>query len=260
VTRAKFVSLALLVLALAACLRAVWLTSDAPDVRNHGVGIVWHDEGPWVHNARNRALWGVWRTDDWNPMFLTPVFTGLEYGAFRVFGVGTWQARVVPSLSGLAAVAFLMAGLAATRGRSAALVGGFLLATNYVSVMWNRAALMESTLTAFLVISWACYALAPRRAWWGLAAGAAAVLAFFTKASAAFFIGALGIEAIGVVAGGVWGSGVLGFGGSGAASRSARAGAMWTLVGLCGAGLLIVLCFAVPHWSEFRFYKWQMSV
>ena len=53
------------------------------------MGIVWHDEGPWVHNARNRVLWGTWRTDEWNPVFLTPVFTGLEYLSFQTFGVGT---------------------------------------------------------------------------------------------------------------------------------------------------------------------------
>ena len=36
-----------------------------------------------MHNARNRALWGVWRTDDWNPVYIAPVFTALEYVAFR---------------------------------------------------------------------------------------------------------------------------------------------------------------------------------
>src|SRR5690606_28286256 len=145
------------------------------------VGIVWHDEGPWVHNARNRVLWGVWRTDEWNPMFVAPVFTALEYAAFSVFGVGTWQARTVPAISGLAAVLLLAAGLAAVAGRRTALIGALLLSTNYVFVMWNRAALMESTMTAFIVAGWACYALALRRPAVGLAAGASAVLAFFTK-------------------------------------------------------------------------------
>src|SRR4051794_1429794 len=71
----------LLTLALGGLLRGLWLTADPP---THGnVGIVWHDEGPWVHNARNRALWGVWRTDAWNPVFVAPVFTALEYAVFR---------------------------------------------------------------------------------------------------------------------------------------------------------------------------------
>ena len=127
-------------------------TSDPPT--HAATGIVWHDEGPWVHNARNRALWGTWRTDEWNPVFLTPVFTALEYVSFEAFGVGTWQARMVPVVSGLAAVLLIGLGLAAASGIRAGLIGASLLATNYVFVMWNRAALMESTMTAFIVASW----------------------------------------------------------------------------------------------------------
>ena len=87
---------------IALALRAVWLTADPPS--DPTVGIVWHDEGAWVHSARNKALWGEWRTDNWNPVFLAPVFSGLEYAAFSAFGVGTWQARTVPLASGLLAV------------------------------------------------------------------------------------------------------------------------------------------------------------
>ncbi len=93
----------------AAALRVPWLTSDPPTIA--AVGIVWHDEGAWTHNARNRALWGVWRTDDWNPVFIAPVFTALEYVAFREFGVGHSGRRgVVPVVSGLVAIAFLAGG------------------------------------------------------------------------------------------------------------------------------------------------------
>jgi 4-amino-4-deoxy-L-arabinose transferase-like glycosyltransferase len=206
---------------------------------------------------QNRVLWGAWRTDSWNPVFLAPVFTGLEYGAFRVFGVGTWQARVVPAASGLAAIAFLMAGLNAMSGRRTAPIAGALLATNYVSVMWDRAALMESTMTSFMVIGWASYALAARRPRWGLVGGTAAALAFFTKASAAFFVAAVVLEAVTVVAAPD----------AGADRRvrprglSAR-GSMgaWTLAGLMLAGTAIAVGFVLPHWSEYRFYTWQMSV
>jgi predicted membrane-bound mannosyltransferase len=130
--RPVFIAAIILILLAAAWLRTVWITSDPPTVANGWVGVVWHDEGAWVHNARNRALWGVWRTDNWNPIFLTPVFTGLEYAVFDTLGVGTWQARVVPIVSGLAAVMFLMAGLRALAGARSAAIGGALLATNSV--------------------------------------------------------------------------------------------------------------------------------
>ena len=181
----SFLAGLLIALAAAAVLRGAWLTSDPPT--QTAVGIVWHDEGAWVHNARNKALWGTWRTDEWNPAFIAPVFTALEYAAFRALGVGTWQARLVPLLSGLFAVALLAAGLGASAGRRAALVGAWLLATNYVFVMSNRAALMESTMPAFIVLSWAAYAAAERRPLAGVVSRVAVVLAWFTRAAAAFF-------------------------------------------------------------------------
>ena len=142
----------LIALAAGGALRTLWLTADPPT--HATVGIVWHDEGAWVHNARNRVLWGTWRTDNWNPMFIAPVFTGLEYAAFSQFGVGTWQARTVSVAAGLISILFLAAGLAAGSGRRAASFGAVMLATNYVFVMWNRAALMEPQNTALIVVSW----------------------------------------------------------------------------------------------------------
>lgn len=248
-SRLGFAACVVAILVGGAALRVAWLRADPP-VRATA-GIVWHDEGPWTHNARNRALWGVWRTDNWNPVFVAPVFTALEYAAFRTFGVGTWQARTVPVLSGLVAVCGLIIGLAATRGRRAAVVGGLLLSTSYVFVMWNRAALMESTMTACMAGAWAAYALGERRPWWGVAAGALAALAWFTKASAAFFIGAMVLDA-------TWT--VVGRRRLPATSIGSRRAALMTLAGLALTATVIAVVFVLPHWAEYRFYNWQMSV
>ena len=242
----------------AGVLRTLWLTADTPLAAT--AGIVWHDEGAWVHNARNKALWQQWITDAWNPMFLAPVFTGLEYLAFEIFGVGTWQARTVPVASGLLAVLALGWGTAAMSGARAGIVAAALLATNFFFVMWNRAALMESTMTALIVVSWAAYARAHAgRPMWGLAAGAAAVLAFFTKAAAAFFIAALAIDATWTWLMAVAPARALAWQ-LAAPSAQARAAARWSLVGLATAALLAAVVFVVPWWSEFRFYNWEMSV
>jgi 4-amino-4-deoxy-L-arabinose transferase-like glycosyltransferase len=247
----------LVALTVGAILRGVWLTADPPT--HATVGIVWHDEGPWVHNARNKALWGEWRTDEWNPVFIAPVFTALEYGAFRAFGVGTWQARTVPLASGLLAIVLLAAGLAAVGGGRAALIGGSLLATNYIFVMWNRAALMESTMTAFIVASWALYALAQRRPVLGILAGCAAVLAWFSKASAAFFVLVLVFDSLTTLtlSRGLFGLRRLAIE---APSRASVRAAAWTLAGFAAAAIIVGLAFVLPHWSEYRFYNWQMTV
>jgi 4-amino-4-deoxy-L-arabinose transferase-like glycosyltransferase len=247
----------LVALALGAILRGLWLTSDPPTYG--AVGIVWHDEGAWVHNARNRALWGVWRTDAWNPVYIAPVFTAAEYVAFRAFGVGTWQARVVPLASGLFAVVALGIGLAAAVGRRAAVAGAVLLSTNYVFVMWNRAALMESTMTACIVGAWACYAVAVSRPRWGFAAGVMATMAWFSKAAAAFFVAAIALDALATLVAArstrvQWALRLP------ASSATARGGAQATLWGLAASALLIVALFVVPHWADYRFYNWQMSV
>ena len=131
----------LAVAVLAAALRGLYPTADPP--WRATVGVVWHDEGAWTHNARNRALWGTWRTDDWNPLYVAPVFTGLEYAAFAAFGVGTWQARLVPMTLGVIAVIALGCGVARIGGRRAGIAAAILLATNYVGAMYDRAAIME---------------------------------------------------------------------------------------------------------------------
>jgi 4-amino-4-deoxy-L-arabinose transferase-like glycosyltransferase len=244
-------------LVLGGILRVAWLTSDPPT--HAPVGIVWHDEGPWVHNARNRVLWGTWRTDNWNPVFIAPVFTGLEFVAFSAAGVGTWQARTVPVASGLAAIALLGVGLGVLAGRRAGIIGALLLATNYTFVMWNRAALMESTMTALLVASWAAYALSGRRPVAGVLAGVCAVLAFFTKASAVFFIAALSVDALLTLALAYWPSLRKSLGAI-HPSRNPMHASWWTLAGLAAAGALVAALFVIPHWSEYRFYNWQMSV
>ena len=66
--------LATLLVALA--LRAVFPVSDPPWLST--IGITWHDEGVWAHNARNKVLFGQWQLDQWNPMYVSPAFTGLE--------------------------------------------------------------------------------------------------------------------------------------------------------------------------------------
>jgi hypothetical protein len=146
-----------------------------------------------------------------------------------------------------------MAGLVTVANRRAALVGGLLLATNYAFIMWNRAALMESTVTAFIVCAWAAYAVSERRPSWGALAGLLAAAAWFTKANAAFFLAALVVDA-GVQA-------LLAM----RLARGREAAARWraavlTVGGLSLALLIVGVLFVLPHWREYQFYNWQMSV
>jgi 4-amino-4-deoxy-L-arabinose transferase-like glycosyltransferase len=241
-------SILLAILMIGALVRGLFPAADPP--WNPPVGIVWHDEGAWVHNARNRALFGSWSLDKWNPMYIAPVFTGLEYASFRSFGVGVRQARLVPEVCGLAGVCLLALAVRRLGGRLAALIAAALLATNYFYVMWDRTALMEGPMVAFMVASWYCYTRADDSPSWGMAASACALLAFFTKAAAAFFVAAIALDAITafVVRWKEWPQ-----------IKNTRS-ALWTLGGLAIFGVVALAVFVLPNWTDYRFYNWQMSV
>ena len=262
--RRFWLSLTAIVL-VAIALRGLFPAADPP--WRSTVGVVWHDEGAWVHNARNKALFGEWRQDEWNPVFIAPVFTALEYASFAAFGVGVRQARLVSEVVGVLSVLLLALGIRRLAGDRAGLIAGALLATNYVYVMYNRAAIMEALMAAFIVASWYCSTRAESSPRWGALAGVMATLAFFTKAAAAFYVGALGLAALIRIAEGRWGRLLPPKGGSygtpssdPVASAFRRKTAIWTLAGLAVSFGLVAALFVLPHWRDYQFYNWQMSV
>jgi 4-amino-4-deoxy-L-arabinose transferase-like glycosyltransferase len=249
--RSRFVWSLTLALVLAAALRGVFPTADPP--WRTTVGVVWHDEGAWVHNARNKALFGSWRIDEWNPVFIAPVFTGLEYLSFEAFGVGVRQARLVSELAGVASVLLLGLGVRRVAGNLAGILAAGLLATNYVYVMYDRAAIMEALMVAFIVASWYCSTRAMDRPAWGAPAGTLAVAAYFTKAAAVFYVGVLVLSA-------GWSLLQLGTRMITDEGIRERKAALWTLAGLAATMAIVTVAFVLPHWTDYRFYNWQMSV
>jgi hypothetical protein len=257
VTRSRFAASLTAIVLLAMVLRGIFPVADPP--WRSTVGVVWHDEGAWTHNARNKALFGEWRQDEWNPVFIAPVFTALEYASFKAFGVGLRQARLVSEAAGVLSVILLALGVRRIGGDRAGLIAGTLLATNYVYVMYDRAAIMEALMAAFIVASWYCSTRAERSPWWGALAGVMATLAFFTKAAAAFYVGALGLVVLVRLLppkGGNYKNPI----DHPVASAFRRKTSLWTLVGLAVSFGVIAAVFVLPHWHAYQFYNWQVSV
>jgi 4-amino-4-deoxy-L-arabinose transferase-like glycosyltransferase len=244
-SRQAFWSWLAVVLVLAAVLRGLFPAADPP--WRSTVGIPWHDEGAWTHNARNKALYGSWIQDEWNPLYIAPVFTALEYASFATLGVGIRQARLVSEVAGFVSVLLLALGLRRVAGGTAGVFGGALLATNYVYVMYDRAAMMEALMAAFMVASWYCVTRAERNAPWGALAGLFAALAFFTKAAAAAYVGALGLLAVAAFL-------------PGEVERRQRSKNVWILAGIVVSFAVVAVVFVLPHWADYRFYNWQVSV
>ncbi len=242
----RFLAALLATLLAALALRAVFPLADPP--WRSPIGITWHDEGVWAHNARNKVLFGQWQLDRWNPMYVSPVFTALEYISFSTLGVGLWQARSVSILAGVAATFALAMGLRALATPSVALAGAVLLAVNFTWVMYSRVALLEATMVAALVAAWSCYARCAQHWRWGVGAALLGLLAFFTKASAAFFLIALGLDACWTVWR-AWRSHPHD------ASDPALRGAVATLSVLAVGTLLALAVFVVPYWAEYSFYN-----
>jgi len=235
--------------AVAIVLRVLFPLADPPWLSS--IGITWHDEGVWAHNARNRALFGAWILDGWNPLYVSPIFTGLEFLSFTAFGVGLWQARLVSMAAGVAAVVALAAGLGAVASRRAALIGGLLLAVNFTWVMYSKVALLEALMVACLVASWCCAARAPRSWIWGVLAAALALASFFTKASAAFFLVALGLSSCWTL----WEAFSSGRSGSAAGSPESVRSAVAILATLAAGTLVALAIFVIPNWTEYSFYN-----
>ncbi len=104
-------------------------------------------------------------------------------------------------------------------------------------------------MVAFMVAAWYCYVRAQAQPLWGVLAAACALLAYFTKAAAIFFVAALGIEALLIL-----------IRPTTADTEASRKAAVATLAGLTACGIVALAVFVVPNWTEYRFYNWQMSV
>lgn len=195
------------------------------------------DEGRYAQIAREMAATGDWVTIRYNGLkyFEKPPFhLWMSAIAFEVFGVGVWQARVWAALSGLIAVAVMMAAASRWWGaRAGWFTGGVLIAMP----LWNMGAHFNSldigvsaalavALGAFLMAQHPEAAQAVRRRWM-LVVWAAMGVAVLTK-------GLMGLVLPGLVLGvyTLW----------------SRQWGLWTRMHL-GQGLVVFALVTVPWFA-----------
>lgn len=205
--------------------RLVHLGADPP-VDLSPSGGLFGDEAALAHNARNKALFGTWVSDEWNPFIINPILTILEYFSFSLFGVGLRQIRLVTVTA--VAVSFLLFWLALKKssGRRVAFLALMLLGSNFLFMMYSRLGLNDTflvlpmTLTVFLwqrglhrpsvlffagISSFACYITKASSLYFVIATFLALVFALLQKSAAekclrnlirplAFYLGGLGLS------------------------------------------------------------------
>lgn len=151
----RLLILGLLILCALGGLRLIHLTADPPS-RLSWSGGLFFDEGALAHNARNKVLFGEWKTDDWNDYYYSPLLTYIKWAVFSVFGVGMVPLRIVPvAFSCLTLwVVFVCLKKISPYG---AILGMLLLGVNYIYVIYSRLGLTEIPLAFIMALTLYCW-------------------------------------------------------------------------------------------------------
>lgn len=183
------------VLILIAAIRFIHLEADPPISLSPSGGL-FGDEAALAHNARNKVLFGMWITDEWNPFIYNPILTVLEYSSFLAFGVGLIQIRIVNILAVLFSFYLLFISLKESAGKRVALFSIVLLGFNYIFLMYNRLGLNDTFLIfpmAVTVYFWVKGLNSPLALF---GAGISSFACYITKASALYFILAIFLSTV----------------------------------------------------------------
>ncbi|MBN2054896.1 glycosyltransferase family 39 protein [bacterium] len=112
------------------------------------------DEGWWVHNARNQALFGNWILDEFNQsLFISPLYCLLVYVCYSAAGVGLASSRFVSALSGLLVTLVVGAHAARQGGRRHGLLAAAVIGANYSFICLNRVAFVDTFMLVFLCLA-----------------------------------------------------------------------------------------------------------
>ncbi len=129
------------------------LTLDPISYNEYGIAYV--DEGGYVNNARNKVLFGTWKIEEdpwlWNSMYISPIFTYLEYLSFKSLGVSTITMRLVPALMGVISIMVASFFLMRRNGKTG-LIYLILLGINTMLIIYSRIATLQSMVLFFILI------------------------------------------------------------------------------------------------------------
>lgn len=180
-------------------LSAAWLLlydlrADSPGDIDQSAGMVF-DPPSKCQTARNRVLYGEWRTDEWTPYIHGALHTLIQTAAFRLGGVNMITMRLPGAL--LFGIALALSALLAFQRRDhlAGLTVLVLGIFNPIFWAYGRSGLLEPQLIGWVLISawalgqaWRAKDTGHSRAIYFFLAGLTAAAAFWTKLMGIYYV------------------------------------------------------------------------
>ncbi|MEW5818397.1 MAG: glycosyltransferase family 39 protein, partial [Spirochaetota bacterium] len=167
--------------------RVLNLDADPP-VNLSTSGGLFGDEAALAHNARNKALFGHWITDEWNPLVYNPILSILEYASFMAFGVGLVQLRLVNLICVILSFFLLWKVLIKSHNFQIASLSIFMLGFNYIFTMYNRLGLNDTFIFFPMAMTLYFWQNGLDRKPLLFFAGIASFAVYITKASSLYFV------------------------------------------------------------------------
>ena len=168
--------------------RSVHLTADPPS-RLSWSGGLYGDEPAYAHNARNKAVFGTWVLDEWNPYLYNPILTFFDYISFKIFGTGFFALRIVALFWGILTLFFVYDTL--RRGFEKQpwmpFFGLLMLELNYPFLMYTRLSLSDTMLTNWMLLTLFLWSVGQKNGMARFFTGLSAVAVLSCKPTAIYF-------------------------------------------------------------------------
>ncbi len=191
------VILCVAVISVVVYLRIDHLSADSPIDLKTGSAGYFVDEGGWVYNARNKVLFGRWKLDDdYNKMYMEPVVNFFYFLSFKLFGVGLFQARLIPVFFSLIIFLSLFVVVDKEFGWRCSLLVVLILGFNYVFFIFSRLALPRMGMIAFMALSLLAFQQGLKKSYFMIFSGLFAVIAYSCQKSALYFFPVLIITSL----------------------------------------------------------------
>jgi len=145
------ISFFLILLIIFISLKTINLSADPPNNLSLTSCGEYGDPGNYAFNSRNKVLFGRWKIDDFNIMYISSVPHLFTYLSFLLFGTGIWQMNLVPLFFSILIFITLFL-LLYKYLPEAQILFLFLLIINYPFIIYSRIATRIMPMTFFVVL------------------------------------------------------------------------------------------------------------